>query len=140
MQETEGLALPIINHYMLMSFHTQRSASVCVCLHVYSCKRVRVCVCKHMRAALRGHVRALRTTHANPARSPKITSSTFSFHCPINIKQYYIETGFSDLPNPPHTHTLFLVPASFEPWSKQVDEEAGGRTQEAGGRIKRTSQ
>jgi len=47
------LAVSIINHYMLMSFHTQRSVcvfaylNICSCRHVYKCvqKCMRVCVC-----------------------------------------------------------------------------------------------
>lgn len=37
------------------------------------------------------------TIYANPARSLKSTSFTFSLHFPINIKHYYNEMGFSFL-------------------------------------------
>lgn len=101
--ETQGLAVPIINHYMLMSFHTQRSVSVCVfaCLNVYSCRRVHKWVCVQTYACIsecvcvcvtenredsltplqqRPNTSKPQTIYANPARSLKSTSFTFSLH------------------------------------------------------------
>lgn len=114
--ETQGLAAPIINHYMLMSFHTQRSVCVFACLSVYSHRLVHECVCVCVCVSQRTGGQPLQhtntsepqTIYANPSRSLKSTSFTFSLHFPINIKHYYNEMGFFLSPSP-HTHTPLLL-------------------------------
>ncbi len=116
------MAAPIINHYMLMSFHTQRSAIVCVsaCLNVYSCRRVHKClwmwVCVQTYACIsecvcvcvshRTEGTALLLCGSNQTRpSPKLFMLIlpapwkalllhFLYIFPINIKHYYNEMGF----------------------------------------------
>lgn len=136
--ETQGLAVPIINHYMLMSFHTQRSVSVCVfaCLNVYSRRRVHncvgvcanicmyfwvwVCVCVSQR--IEGTALLL-CSRDRTRPSPKLFMVIlparwkalplhFLYIFPINIKHYYNEMGFSYSLSLflacTHTHTLCL--------------------------------
>lgn len=130
--ETGGLAVPIINHYMLMSFHTQRSVSVCVfaCLNVYTCMHVHrcVCVCVQTYACIsvcvpqRIEGTALLLCSRDQTRpSPKLFMLIpparwkalplhFLYIFPINIKHYYNEMGFSlslSL-SLACTHTLYL--------------------------------